>query len=618
MSLNQNIGYQLVRDSRLMPSDHVNYEVYEAPRYTSIQTYPVVSSSNSSLNFNIQTPSLQTIINKRMYVNTSIQFVCNLTPAVQPSTNGTTVNPNWPFNWGTSVAPSAYPLQSLISTLQLTINNTTLSQVQSEEIQTILRLMDPSKLQRNSMTPTQLDSVMNYEDALFTNANVLSGYENSQANTLNQPNGAIPLDFLYMSTTGAPGSYVPFDRLSQLSISQLWFQFTVTEDLVLSPLLFGDVKSAYSNGMYGVNTLNWIMNLGLPNRCIRCALQNPVLPATSVSTMSFVLATPTNSSMSGSSAFSSLCNMILEYAAIPSEISLPSKNLHGFFEFPKYITSGFNATPGVTSSLQSSTISLKCIPDYLVFYIRKAWGQQTNYDSDFAMVINNINLTWNSNSGILSSATPTQLYEYTVESQCQESWSQFSGSANLGSFGQPQGSLLPTIGSYLVLAMGKHVQIGSGYAPGQMGQYQLQVNIQYTYQQTLSFQGVNRQSYRTQTIPVELVTLTINSGYLVNDHGNSSLQVGVLDADIIRKTDNQPVSSDFLNRKIGGGFFDTLKNASATILPWVKRALALIPDARAKAISATLESFGYGHKKKKHGGGHPDDYLIDGDYRLRE
>ena len=173
----------------------------------------------------------------------------------------------------------------------------------------------------------------------------------------------------------------------------------------------------------------------------------------------------------------------------------------------------------------------------------------------------------------------------------------------------------------MTLKLGEHIQIGD-VSPGTMGQYQLQLNVNCTYQQTTTFQGVARPAYRTAPIQVEMVVITVNSGYLINDHGNSRVEVGVLDNSIVHKTEQQPVSGTELKRMIGGGFFDSLKNVASSVLPLVRRVAAFVPHPVAQIWSKALEHEGYGHsggaRKHKKGGGHAEDYMLDADYRLRE
>ena len=634
-----NVDYSLVRDSRIMPSDKVTFEIFQGPKYTSYQTYPVVSSSNSNLNFNIQTANLNTNINKRMYLRAQIGHVCTFSTPIAPSLDGVNINPAFPFVWGSTVAPSFYTFQQLFSTTQLTINQTTLSQVTGQLLAPLAQLLKPDTIQRNNMTTNAKDTVLNYEDALNTQANVLGGYENSLSNSLNQPNGAIPLDFLMMSTTGAGGSFVAFNPLSMIAQSSLYFGFTVTEDLILSPLLFGEVNSVYNTSMWGVNTLNWIFNIGPDNRAIRCAYPvSAVSPQPTPVTMSFALATPSNSQTTLGSAFNN-CSMIIQYCTAPENVHLPELNQHPLYEFPQYVTSyGTPVSPSQPFvSMQSSTISTKTIPDTLLVYFRKTWGSQTNYDSDFSLSIEKVDVTWNSNSGILASAQQINLYEMSQQAGSNQSWNQFLGVGNKG--GLNVGGLnTPLPGSFLALKMGSEIQIGTQYAPSEPGQYQIQLNVQAHYQQTATYgvnsvypNGIPRYAYRTNPIDVELVVILVNSGFLANEYGRSSLIVGAIKSGVIADIENTgAVSSSELKRMIGGGFFDSLKsfagrvaNIARNVLPVVRKVAEVIPHPYAQNAAEALKSVGFNRSVAKRltnrrGSGHDDDYQIDGDYRLRD
>ena len=68
------------------------------------------------------------------------------------------------------------------------------------------------------------------------------------------------------------------------------------------------------------------------------------------------------------------------------------------------------------------------IPDKLVIYCRRL--NMTTGDSDSFLTINNININFNNNAGLLSSMTQEQLYKASVASGLKNmSWHEFSGLA---------------------------------------------------------------------------------------------------------------------------------------------------------------------------------------------
>ncbi|MFM7981108.1 MAG: phage major capsid domain-containing protein, partial [Candidatus Fonsibacter sp.] len=70
-------------------------------------------------------------------------------------------------NYGVTDALAPFPLHSLVNVMTVTINNNTVSQNMPETLPIILRMVDPEEFSKyDSMTPTALDFLANYEDAV--------------------------------------------------------------------------------------------------------------------------------------------------------------------------------------------------------------------------------------------------------------------------------------------------------------------------------------------------------------------------------------------------------------------------------------------------------------------
>ncbi|MFM7990555.1 MAG: phage major capsid domain-containing protein, partial [Candidatus Fonsibacter sp.] len=81
-------------------------------------------------------------------------------------------NPNkgaseFAINYGVTDALAAFPLHSLVSVTTVTINNNTVTQNMQEALPLLLRPVDPEEFSKyDSMTPTTLDFLANYDDAV--------------------------------------------------------------------------------------------------------------------------------------------------------------------------------------------------------------------------------------------------------------------------------------------------------------------------------------------------------------------------------------------------------------------------------------------------------------------
>ena len=73
------------------------------------------------------------------------------------------------MNYGVTDALAPFPLHSLVSTMTATINNNTVSMNVQDTLPVLLRLVDPEELAKyNDMTPTALDHLAHYSDAVDT------------------------------------------------------------------------------------------------------------------------------------------------------------------------------------------------------------------------------------------------------------------------------------------------------------------------------------------------------------------------------------------------------------------------------------------------------------------
>jgi hypothetical protein len=108
-------------------------------------------------------------------------------------------------------------------------------------------------------------------------------------------------------------------------------------------------------------------------------------------------------------------------------------------------------------------------------------GNQTSADADCFLALsgdNPLSINFNNVSGLLSSATQQDLFRYGVESGSNQSYYEFTGSANLYNAGTGIGRVVPTSGSMVVLEFGTHIPLQEEYyAAGSLGSYSLQVNM---------------------------------------------------------------------------------------------------------------------------------------------
>jgi len=528
----------LLKDDRLMVTDSVNYAVLKGGQNVVCSTQPAISQSTSALTFNIQVPSEQTVVDRRLMwaMTTSLTFTCANS-----------------IVYGTDVCLAPFPNHQLCSTLQATINNNSTSINIRDVLPALLKLEEGRELQRFSGTcPTASDVYYNYVDCQGQ-ANNVTGSFNVLTSELVSPRGAF---FGYNVTTPgtAVNAGVTMTRTGSAGAYTYVITYSTAEPLICPPFLWG-APISNTAGIYGVQNMNLVCNFVNGNRAIR-----------------FLSATA-QTGFSGTVSISSITNsrLLLNYLTPHPSDLMPARNVVPYMEFPRYFSSpGTSITAGAVQTLVSNTYNLNQIPDKLVIFARiPSSTTLTPSDADTFLTIQSISINFNNNAGILSSASMADLYRYSVEAGSNQSWHEFcgqiidgSGLNNSTQTINAAGQFVPTVGSVLVLDFGRHIQlIEDYYSPGSLGNFQVQFSINVFNQS-----GV--------TISPDLVLITVNSGVFVTERGQSSVYTGILTKqDVLDASQQEPYSQMMIKRKVGGGLHDGGKALPKRILPGACRGM---------------------------------------------
>lgn len=550
----------LVKDDRLVVTDSIKYAVVKGGQNVTVNTYNAISKSTSSLSFNVQVPSEQTIIDRRVMLRT--RFTLRIT--------GTPVAGHYLVNLGSTDALAPFPIHQLTQTVQATINNNSCQMNVQDVINAIVRSNDIRELSAyNSLCPIAYDTYYNYTDAVLAVNNPNGSYYNAADPDL-QPRGAFGQVISISGNTIGDGTLRTVD-----------LTFETVEPLLISPFLFADPKTN-SQGMYGVQNLNFVYNFASnANRAFRSgsatAFASCVLQDVVSAELIFNFLTPH-----------------------PSDL-LPARNCVPWYELPRYVvqntttlaaatTSGGIITPSTTKII-SNSIQLSQVPDKLIIFVRKQLSNQTAKDADAFLTIRSISINWNNASGLLSSATQADLYRYSREAGYNGTWQEWAGRAWTASPAGGSGSMIPTSGSMLMLDMAKHIQISEDYyAPGSLGSFNLQFSLDVDNYSGSSFGSGN---------PLELVLITMNSGVMAIERGSSSIFSGLLTKqDVLDASQQSPYTGSEVHRMVGGGWFDKLKSVAGSVLPKAlpvaKAILGQVDNPMAQKGAELLGSLGFG------------------------
>lgn len=564
----------LIKDSRLCPTSAISYGVVKGGQSVVQNVFKSNTASTSSCVFNIQVPSENTFVDRRVLFRVEETFemtVTNNTGA--PITNA---NANATLGFGQSSVPagvntalSAWPVHQTFTTMSTTINNTTTS-VNILDVLPALQLFSDTRdaFRYNSTTPNYIDNYGDYTQANGAINNPLGTYANSVDGSI-VPRGAWPVTITNNLAGGAWASGTD---------CVFTIKFKAAEPLMLSPWIWN--AFAEEPAIYGIQNLNFNFTCAPVNdRVIRTSL--PCVPGATV----YVKSTVLKSIDSAELIFNFLTGQI-------SDI-VPDRNVVSYYELPRFITPvGAAVLAGAQQTLVSQTLSLNQVPDKMILMVRKQMATQKPNDPDCYLPINNVSIQFNNNVGILSSATQQDLYRMSIEAGSSQNWYEFSGSALSGASGLASNAVRTT-GSVLMLDFGTAINLSENfYAPGSIGNFNIQVTLNVTNNTGANIVG---NTY-------EIVQIFMNSGCFVTERGSSQQYTGILTKQVvIDASEGEVYTRGDVRRLVGGGFFDTLKNIASnvigavrTVAPIAKTVLSAIPDPRAQAVAQGMNAVGLG------------------------
>ena len=645
----------LVKDDRLDVVDNIKYAVIKGGQNVTAAQFQAISRSNNQLVFNIQVPSEQTLIDRRVLLQAD--FSIQVRSTIWKYTTGTTptarvASPKG-CGYGQFASLAPFPLHQMMTVASATINNNTVSVNIRDVLPAIQRLLEERELSSyNGYTPSFTDPLYSYTDGVGSVNNPLAGQYTSADLDFNG-RGSIALT-----------NYTCVPDPADATLTLETFSFHISEPLMISPFIYSDPK-CNGQAFYGIQNMNFVLNIGDLNRAFRGLYGCNGLVDVNAVTPGFdanaIYASPAGSMIGSAGAGQSLPAIVsvspstafdgsmFQTARLlfmfltphPSDL-MPARNIVPFYELPRYITStpassliapltsvGVSATnTSANTCLQysttggticmSQTLQLNQIPDKLIVMVRKQLSSQKYGDSDSYLPIRGVSINFNNNSGILASATCEDLYRMSKDNGSTQNWQQWLGVANnISLSGVYSGAAdtaikvsgtsalseadfsninfrsVPTVGSLLVLEFGKDIQLVEDFfAPGSLGNFNIQIQLRCDNQMVLPVGSAS-----AGNIPIELVMITMNSGVFVCERGTSSTYTGILTrADVLEASDQDAYTRSDVQRMVGGGFLDMIKSGVRKLAPIAK---AVAPHVLPHVEKYAKSKLGLGH-----GGGH--------------
>lgn len=539
----------LVKDDILMVSDRIDYAVMKGGQNVSVQQFPSTSTSSTSHVYQINVPSQSVVLDRHLLWHADVIFTVTGTPA-----SGARL-----VDWGRNASPAPFLLHQLCQQMSCQINNTTVSATTNQILDPVLRCLDKKSLARyNSTTAVFLDNYGNY-DTLDNLTGVLN-------NPMGGYDRATDPDYL-------PRGCVKFTLVSGNlpNDTSAVFRVSITEPILLSPFLYGETEHK-APGFYGISNINFNMSMdSAAKRALRFT----------------ALATGQNVSVAYEKCYIE-CRFLTPH---PSDL-LPETNIVPYQEFTNYLKTNGNLDPGTSVPITSNNIQLSSIPDKVVVWVRPKQSQLTWNTPDAYATITNVSVLFNNQSGLLSSASAEQLFNFSQEAGLKQNWTEWSGLTTVNIAGVP--TTYATCGGPVVLNFAEHIGIPEDYySCSSIGSFNFQITATVTNNLGYAFDA-------------ELSVMFLQSGIFATSAGVSSKYLGILSKEqVLEASLQEGVGKADLARLVGGGFFGRLWNGVKRVAGVVKKGLDVvgtpvrmvaekIPHPVAQGIATGLKTIGYG------------------------
>ena len=265
-----------------------------------------------------------------------------------------------------------------------------------------------------------------------------------------------------------------------------------------------------------------------------------------------VNAIPYTLSLNQANAFTN-ARIFLNFLTSQQTNLLPARNICPYVDYPRYITSQQNTNvvnAGASSDIVINNIQMNQICDMFIIVIRKRLSDQGVRDANAFFGINTISVNFNNASGLLSSATPQDLWRMSVANGSKQSWYEFSGQAQV--YDQAGGNVkISTCGS-VVIDPSRDLSLPAFLSNGSLGQFQFQMNM-------------NVSNLSNEDLAPEVLVITANSGLFATISGSSQVQTALLNKEMVVDTTTQggadAISSNEYGRMRGGALSDQIASA---------------------------------------------------------
>ena len=513
-----------VKDPIIELNEKVVYPVIQGGAETTERVFNSNTYSTTSIQFSCPPPNPKTFVSRRFLLKLKCRFVARIRIETNANTGmDYSSNQFTPSDENFLLANGydsfrQYPLNSIIRTLNLTINGNTVTLPTNEIIKPLLLYhASDRKLEarESSFSPSMRDQSMDYPDLLGTHINPLGRFGDGDYRD-EGPRGGFPI---------TPVSVELVDQSTDLY--DITFDADLVEELFISPLIFGGGR-CQNEGFINVQSID--INITFDPNIAKCWSHMPgaitmigdVPWYYSLNSFEFDSTTP----------FPNPPAILFRYVTPPYGMNIPRAVQYCYNVIDRYITDikpsntdEFDYNTNIVNAI-TNNVQLNSIPRFLYLFIRRKSENNiddTLYPDSYAS-ISQIQINWNNKNALLANASQFQLYDISRKNGVDlsfPSWSaldmpynnQYIVDDNTGPLGYMHG-----LGSVICLEFGTDICLEPGESAGQVGTYNIYVQLQgqwksYNYDMISTKGTVNANSPKTLELYMLFVTPAVFTIY---------------------------------------------------------------------------------------------------------
>ena len=532
-----NFDPKLVLDSRIADiSDRVDVAVHSGAGQVSYTPYASTNVSNSSLTFNVNIPSENLAIDRRVLLSTRLGFTVRVSD-VPVGENA--------FHWGSTDGYGEFPLNSLFSQVTAKINNVSFTVPLDDVRSMLLRgIKQDSCSKLNGSTASYLDhNYSKVSDAMGSSSNPLSGMANVQYNNDVVPRGTLPSVEVVIQHYNAGNALVD-DSPIATAVGD-YFICQIQAPIVEPIMYFGPFQGLHpvsnDGALLGINNMNLVCNI------------NQDLSGLYKTGNDYTYAVTLG--VNGGVAFSDSKLLICQMSLTPQQYQrVSTRNVTSIVDYPRYISQGAALAAGARTKFVFPQMQLSQIPDKLLIAVLPPTTQaeQLKYQANF-LTINQLQITFNNTPNLMSEMSQVELFNTSQKNGSHQTFAEFSGVSRQTDPANPaQSTAVSTMGSCMVVDPAYDFSLPSYLSNGSIGQFGVQITVDVTNNHDYDFDST------------QMVVIAQNSGLFITEQGSSTLYSGLLTKDMVLKVkSDQPEVDSSTFRQLTGG---AMEEASGTKL----------------------------------------------------